>query len=215
MGDHLKRIDILGARLLTNGRAGEARETQAMARVAESARPWLRTSHGFRELFWVTRHALAVVFCAGATLASGPATALTSSEAASVVDLIEALQPQFGPFAYDEEIVAEWFERDAEGSRLITAAGFTEESWKVAVGETMRGFLAVVSEPELQGVFDDLKTGIRRLGQLNDTQKEEAIESLNEEFEKMQAMRAEGSRFAEVVRPLEARLRDVVLTRTD
>lgn len=211
----MKRIDILGARLLNSSRTADARETEAMARVAETSRPWLRTSHGFRELFWVTRHALAVVFCAGATLASGPATALTSSEAASVVDLIEALQPQFGPFAYDEEIVAEWFERDAEASGLIEAAGFTQDSWRAAVGETMRGFLAVVSEAELQGVFEDLKLGIRRLGQLNDAQKEEAIESLNEEFEKMQAMRVEGGRFADVVRPLEERLRDVVLPRTE
>lgn len=205
----------MGARLLVNGGASTVRETQATARAAETARPWLRTSQGLRKLFWVTRHALAIVFCAGATLASGPATALTSSEAASVVDLIEALQPQFGPFAYDEEIVAEWFERDAEASGLITAAGFTEESWKAAVGETMRGFLAVVSEAELQGVFEELKTGIRKLGQLNDTQKEEAIESLDEEFEKMLAMRVEGGRFADVVRPLEERLREVVLTRTE
>ena len=211
----MKRIDLLGARLLAYGRFGERRETEALARVTEISPPWGRTRHGFRKLFWVTRHALAILFCAGATLASGPATALTSSEAASVVDLIEALQPQFGPFAYDEEIVAEWFERDAEASGLITAAGFTEESWKSAVGETMRGFLAVVSEAELQGVFEELKTGIRRLGQLNDAQKEEAIASLDEEFEKMLAMRVEGGRFADVVRPLEERLREVVLTRTE
>ena len=98
---------------------------------------------------------------------------------------------------------------------MITTAGFTAESWKAAVGETMRGFLAVVSEAELHGVFGELKTGIRRLSQLNDVQKEEAIASLDEEFDKMLAMRAEGEPFVDVVRPLEGRLREVVLTRTE
>ncbi len=213
----MKRIDVLGARLLAGSGHPTRRphETQAALRVTEAVRPWQRTTGGLTKLLRATRHILAAVFCAGVTLASSPATALTSSEAASVVDLIEALQPQLGPFACDEEIVAEWFERDAEGSRLITTAGFTAESWKAAVGETMRGFLAVVSEAELHGVFGDLKTGIRRLSQLNDVQKEEAIASLDEEFDKMLAMRAEGEPFVDVVRPLEGRLREVVLTRTE
>ena len=183
--------------------------------MTEAVRPWQRTTGGLTKLLRATRHILAAVFCAGVTLASSPATALTSSEAASVVDLIEALQPQLGPFAYDEEIVAEWFERDAEGSRLITTAGFTAESWKAAVGETMRGFLAVVSEAELHGVFGDLKTGIRRLSQLNDVQKEEAIASLDEEFDKMLAMRAEGEPFVDVVRQREGRMSEDVLTRNE
>ena len=82
------------------------------------------------------RRLLSAALCACFLFTADPAAALTREEAAKVAELIAALQPAFSSFAYDEEIVGDWFERDAAGRGLIRAAGFTAESWKTAVGET-------------------------------------------------------------------------------
>jgi len=155
--------------------------------------------------------ALALVF---ATLQSPRALALTPHDASAVVGLIAALQPEFGQFAYDEEIAADWFQRDAAEKGLIAAAGFTAESWEVALGETMRGFLATMPMAELDAIFARLKDAISGMKEMTDAQKDETIAAVDEQIAGLMALRAEGAAFADTVRPLAPKLRSLVLDRT-
>lgn len=139
------------------------------------------------------------------------AFALTSREAVAVVDIIERLQPTFGSFAYDEDIAEDWFERDSDGDRVITKAGFSQDRWKTASRETISGFLAALPDAEIQAVFSGLKQGIEKLKQLNAAQKKEAIEAIDEQIQEVLAMRKEGRSFADTVRPLVPRLRALML----
>ena len=153
---------------------------------------------------------LAVALCTGFLFVADPAAALTREEAAKVVDLIAALQPAFGAFAYDEEIVGDWFERDAAERGLIRAAGFTAESWKTAVGDTFRGLAALAPQSEIDAMQAKLDDGAGGLIALNPAQKAEALQAFRTEFARMLAFRAEGARFAEIMRPLAPRLKAIL-----
>lgn len=159
------------------------------------------------------RRILAVALCAGFLSVADPAVALTRDEVARVADLIAALQPAFGSFAYDEEIVADWFERDAAERGLIRAAGFTAESWKIAVADTFRGLAALAPQSEIDAIRAKLDAGASGLVALNAAQKAEALQALRAEFARMLAFRAEGAGFADTVRPLAPRLK-AILDRT-
>jgi len=158
-----------------------------------------------------TAGALALVF---AILQSPQALALTSHDASAVVNLIESLQPQFGQFAYDEEIAADWFERDAADKGLIAAAGFTAESWEVALGETVRGFLATIPIAELDPIFGRMKKAISDMEELSDTQKGETISAIDEQIDGLMVLRAEGRPFVDIVRPLTPKIRGLILDPT-
>ena len=147
----------------------------------------------------------------GAVLLPTQASALTLEEATTVVDLIEALEPQLGDFAYDEEVADYWFEEDSYGDGWIARAGFTAETWDRALGETMKGFMAILSDAEVEATFSGLKQGIEALPQLTDAQKAEALAAVDEEIASFRAMRAEGMPFAPIVKPLEDRLRRLTL----
>jgi hypothetical protein len=136
-----------------------------------------------------------------------PAVGLTTREATIVVDLIEALQPELGKFAYSEGIAQDWFEQDTAGNNRIAKAGFTAKSWDRALGETVKGFWATLSDVELEEMFSGLKAGIAALPQLSAAQKEDALRSVDEQIRELLAMRAQGQAFADAVRPLEPRLR--------
>ena len=161
------------------------------------------------------RRLLSAALCAGFLFAADPAMALTRDEVAKVAELIAALQPDFGPFAYDEEIVAEWFERDASDRGLIRAAGFTADSWKIAVGDTFRGLAALAPQSEIDALRAKLDAGAGRLVALNAAQKAEALQALRAEFERMLAFRAEGARFADTVSPLAPRLKAILDNSSD
>ncbi|MCR4520289.1 MULTISPECIES: hypothetical protein [Bosea] len=161
------------------------------------------------------RRLLSAVLCAGFLFAADPAVALTRDEVAKVAELIAALQPGFGSFAYDEEIVGEWFERDSAERGLIRAAGFTAESWKIAVSETFRGLAALAPQSEIDALRAKLDAGASGLVGLNAAQKAEALQAPRVEFARMLAFRAEGARFADTVRPLAPRLKAVLDSSSD
>ncbi|RUZ70372.1 hypothetical protein EN950_00940, partial [Mesorhizobium sp. M7A.F.Ca.US.007.01.1.1] len=56
--------------------------------------------------FAAMRRLAGALALAGMIFDSPPALALTARDASAVVGLIEALQPEFGQFGYDEEIAA-------------------------------------------------------------------------------------------------------------
>lgn len=161
------------------------------------------------------RRLLSAALCACFLFAADPAAALTREEAAKVAELIAALQPAFSSFAYDEEIVGDWFERDAAGRGLIRAAGFTAESWKTAVGETFRGLAALEPQSEIDAIRAKLDAGASGLVALNAAQKAEALQALRAEFARMLAFRTEGARFADIVRPLAPRLKAILDNSSD
>lgn len=157
---------------------------------------------------------LAVVLCLGALLAP-PALALTSAEATKVADLIAALQPSLGKFAYDDDIARTWFERDAEDGGLIRAAGFTAQSWEKAVGETFRGLMALTPQSEIDELRRKLDAARTGFPQLSAAQRAELLQSFEEEFQRTLALRAEGAAFADIVRPIAARLNTILQSASD
>lgn len=151
--------------------------------------------------------ALLVAFAVAAMLTSVSAMAVSEKEAATVVELIEALQDDLGDFAYDEVIAEDWFEQDADNQGLIQAAGFSEDSWKRALGETYRGFLANVPEAEILETFADARRRVERAASLTADQKQALLQETEAKKNEILQMRAEGKPFAAAVRPLVARIR--------
>ena len=161
------------------------------------------------------RRLLAAAFCVGALFVSGPAEALTTEEATRVIDLIAALQPTLGEFAYDEEIARDWFERDAEEGRVIQEAGFTAESWEAAVADTFRGYMALRPQAEIDALRAKLDGSKEAFSQLTEDQKAEAMRELEEQFSQLLTLRAEGEAFLPAVRPIEQRLNTVLKSQSD
>ena len=153
---------------------------------------------------------LAAALCLGAMLLPASAQALTTLEATKVADLIAALQPSLGPFAYDEEIARDWYERDAEDRAMIQAAGFTAESWEVAVGETFRGLIALVPQSEVDALRAKLDSSMDGFTQLSEVEKAEVRQEYETEFLRMQGLRAEGADFVDIVRPVAPRLNAII-----
>jgi hypothetical protein len=135
------------------------------------------------------------------------ALALTSREAASVVDLIEKLKAELGDFAYDDDEADQWFEKDAESQKLITKAGFNQKSWKIAVDETMKGFFATIPEAEIKSVLDGARQRTERAKDLKSEQKKALLELIEEQTREILALREGGKPFASVVAPLAPRIR--------
>lgn len=165
---------------------------------------------GLQLLFGV---ALAAAVLVGMRWWTGPAHALSSRDAAAVVDLIERLKPQFGDFAFDEEIADEWFDEDAAAEGLIVRAGFSRERWKAALGETIRGFIAAIPRAEVEAMLSGAREGIKRLKELDPQQKKEALDAVDEQIRALWAMRLEGALFADTVRPYVPRLRALLTSR--
>lgn len=147
---------------------------------------------------------------AGMALAMTPAAALTTEDATKVADIIAALQPSLGLFAYDEEIAAAWFEADAEGEGVIAAAGFDAQSWSVAVDETFRGLMALMPQQQVDDLRALLELGKNNLGDMSEAQKAQLIADLEAEFAAFLALRAEGVAFADAVRPIQHRLNGIL-----
>lgn len=129
-----------------------------------------------------------------------PVKSLTLDEARTVTALLVELAPDLGPFAYDEEEADRWFDEDAAVDGKIAAAGFDRESWRRAVGETFRGYLATIPND----VFTERLAGpIRRLERAPDIaaeQKAEVRAWAEEQIAETQLLRAEGSAYVELVR---------------
>lgn len=147
---------------------------------------------------------------AGLALAATPAVALTTEEATRVADIISALQPSLGLFAYDEEIADAWFEADAAGEGVIAAAGFDAQSWNVAVDETFRGLMALMPQQQVDDLRALLDLGKNNLGDISEAQKAQLVADLEAEFAAFLALRAEGAAFADAVRPIQYRLNGIL-----
>lgn len=150
-------------------------------------------------------HRTLIAAIAGIGLALGltlPAKSLTADEAAKVTALLVELSPDLGPFAYDEEEADRWFDEDAASDGKIAAAGFTRESWRTALGETFRGYLATIPGD----VFaEKLAEPIRRLENTPDVPEEQKAEIrawADEQIAKTQLLRAEGDAYVDIVRSL-------------
>ncbi len=135
------------------------------------------------------------------------ALALTSRDAATVVDLIEKLKTEFGDFAYDDDVADDWFEKDASSQKLITKAGFNQKSWKTAVDETMKGFFATIPEAEIKGILDGALQRTESATNLKAEQKKALLELVEEQRKEIFALREGGKPFVGVVTPFAPRIR--------
>lgn len=136
-----------------------------------------------------------------------PALALSEREAATVVWLLETLQEELGDFAFDDEVATDWYEQDADRDGLIKAAGFTEQSWIRALGETYRGFLANLPEAEIRAKFAQARRRVEGTRSLSAAQKQELLKAVDREEQQLLELRTEGQAFAAAVRPLVERMR--------
>ncbi|WP_148916923.1 hypothetical protein [Neoaquamicrobium microcysteis] len=134
------------------------------------------------------------------------ASALSSSEAGSVVEVLERLVEEHGePVYYDEEAADEWFELDTEA--LIPAAGFSRESWRKAYGNSLKGLMASVPEAEFEAVFAGLEDNVTSIQGLTAEQKREAVSDLRAHVDRARALRAEGASHVDALAPYAERLR--------
>lgn len=136
-----------------------------------------------------------------------PAKALTRQEAIVVVKLMQALTPEFGRLAYDEQAADDWFEADAESEGRITHAGFTRETWRVALGATVTGYIACLPEAEFRAKLSTMRANAESRGTFTAEQRRAIVEFADEITARLEAMRAEGRVYVEIVRPLAPRLR--------
>ena len=135
------------------------------------------------------------------------ALALTSQEAANVIDLIEKLKTEFGDFAYDDDEADDWFEQDAASQKLITKAGFNQKSWKTAVDETMKGFFATIPDAEIKTIFDGARQRAESATGLKAEQKKAMLDLVEEQRKEILALREGGKPFVGVVAPFAQRIR--------
>lgn len=152
------------------------------------------------------------IFAAGflvAALLAGPipALALTAREAETVVGILEKLKADDVQIAYDAEAADDLFEQDDEDKKLITKAGFNQQSWKKAIDETMKGFFASVPDAEITSIFDDLRKRLDASSDMTAEQKKAMLEWWDEQRKQMAALREEGKPFAATVAPYATRLR--------
>ncbi|WP_353186826.1 hypothetical protein [Bosea sp. (in: a-proteobacteria)] len=148
--------------------------------------------------------AVLAAICAFA-LSVAAAAALETREVEAVVTILERLSVETGRTVfYDERAAREWFEIDAESSRLIPAAGFGEASWKSAFDRTMTGFLAAIPQPELERMTRDFSD---RLGKMTPEHRQMATAMLREQVKHIDALREQGERYRPMVAPYAARLR--------
>lgn len=150
---------------------------------------------------------LALVFLAGLF---SPASALTAREAAKVVALVEQLQPEFGPLAYDRETADDWFDRDAAQGGAIVRAGFTRDSWRAALDATICGYLASIPQETVDALFDQMRQRLARTPRMNAEQRAAALAFVEGERERFEALRAAGQADIAVVRPFTPSLRQLL-----
>ncbi|MCA0276638.1 MAG: hypothetical protein LCH86_11585 [Proteobacteria bacterium] len=130
-----------------------------------------------------------------------PANALTDDEAGEVTRLMNELYPTGGSFAYDEEEADAWFDQDQENDRIIEKAGFDRDSWRRVLGETFRGYLALMPEDAFTGRFKQINDRLKADTTLTAEQKQEMQAMVDEQWAEITKLREEGKAFADIVRP--------------
>lgn len=177
--------------------------------VSKTGKPFKLTGRFLRRL-------VLTVALSGLTygMSTSAAMALSSTEAGTVVAVLEQLAAETGETVfYDEEAADEWFDMDAESSQHIAGAGFTRQSWKLAFDATMTGFIASIPEREFDQITEDFVTKIGEIAQMTESQKQEAMDALRAEFGKLHEVRNAGVAHISAVGPHMQRLRRVVLQR--
>ena len=155
--------------------------------------------------------ALRVLPCLGLLMFGPPAHALTRQEAIVVVKLVQALSPEFGKLAFDETAADDWFEADAQSDRRISRAGFTQESWKVALTATVTGYIACMPEAEFRAILASVRASAERRTALDAAQRRAMLEWVDEGILRLETMWAEGAPHADIIRPLAPRLRKLMV----
>jgi hypothetical protein len=145
----------------------------------------------------------------GLVLSVLPASALSAGEAQKVVELVEKLEPDHGKIAYDEEEADQWFEDDSAG--LIEKAGFSRQSWKEAFDALMQGYLALVPQSEVDAKLAEIKTRIESAADISAEQKAAVQALFDEQVAAIRTYRENGQKHMDVVRPLAARLKPLVM----
>lgn len=130
-----------------------------------------------------------------------PANALTDEEAGAVTRLLNELYPAAGSFAYDDEEADDWYDRDQEQDRLIEKAGFDRDSWRRSLGETFRGYLALMPDDAFTGRFKQIDDRLKADTTLTSEQKQEMQAMVDEQWAEITRLREEGKAFADTVRP--------------
>lgn len=157
---------------------------------------------------FITKYLTVICIAAiGLSYFAGSAFALTGREAEMVVGILEKLKAEDVQIAYDKESADEWFERDADSKKLITKAGFSQKTWKVAVDDTMMGFFASIPDAEFKSIFDGLRKRLEGASDMTAAQKTAMRDLLNEQYKETDALRAQGKPFVATVTPFTARLR--------
>lgn len=151
----------------------------------------------------IARHLAAGLLAASLALGAlvSPANALTGDEAGEVSRLLNALYPSAGSFAFDEEEADEWYDRDQEQDRLIEKAGFDRDSWRRVLGETFRGYLALMPGDAFTGRFKQINDRLRANTTLTPEQKQEMQAMVDEQWSEITTLREQGKEFADAVRP--------------
>lgn len=131
-----------------------------------------------------------------------PAESLTVGEAERVAALLVDLTPELSPFAYDEEEADRWFDEDATADGRIAAAGFTRESWKKALGETFRGYLATIPGDVFARRLAGPMERLENTPAASEEQKAEIRIWAQEQIAETQRLRAEGDAYVETIRSI-------------
>ncbi|SMQ70604.1 hypothetical protein SAMN06295905_1902 [Devosia lucknowensis] len=134
-----------------------------------------------------------------------PASALEIREAEAVVAVMDVLTEDMGePMVTDAAGI--FYDYDAYSGALIPDAGFDRAGWIAAYDAVAAGYLAMLSQAEFDAIF----TGpLARLeaSRLPEDQKAEMRSQVDALKAEAASVRAIGAAHAEVVRPLEGRLR--------
>ncbi|KQU76668.1 hypothetical protein ASC75_03415 [Aminobacter sp. DSM 101952] len=150
----------------------------------------------------IVRHLAAGLLAASLALGAlvSPANALTDDEAGEVTRLLNELYPSAGSFAFDEEEADASYDRDQDQDRLIEKAGFDRDSWRRVLGETFRGYLALMPDDAFTGRFKQMTDRLKANTTLTPEQKQEMQAMVDEQWAEIATLREEGKEFADTVR---------------
>ena len=114
------------------------------------------------------------------------ALALTSREAASVVDLIEKLTTDFGDFAYDDSEADHWSRRTCCGSQKSDyQGGLQPEELENCSGRNDEGILWTVPAAEIRSIIDGVALPGARVKGSDAEQKKAWREMIEEQTREM------------------------------
>lgn len=153
---------------------------------------------------------LTLAFVLALFAGAGSAAALDAKSAEAVVGIIERLNEDFGPVAFDEEEADRWFESDADKQGLIGKAGFDQERWKTAFDETIAGYLATLPDDQILAGFEALRQRVGKSSAVNAEQRQYLLAEIDNQAVQLGRIRAQGAAHAAIVRPLAPRLAKLV-----